>query len=493
MSLATGNAGVKVATVKLAAFLAALLIAFFSPVISVFSADISGTVLLPNGQPATWAQVALAIPGNTLDLMQAKMQSYTGAAKYVVVADSAGHFSLPTNENAWAIVAMNSAGCAQIERNDFTNGSAITLQPWGRIEGVLHIGTGLGTNNQVVLGSGPGARFFFELFAFQYMTDNDGKFVFTCVPAGTWNLSHGGESFWEGEKVVVKAGATNHVILGGNGRPVIGKILIPPTVTNPPNQATLPPSRAYVEFSDATTNQVFKFMVNAILYSTNHEGWAQMAADGSFRVEDITPGTWWLVADVLSCPTAGGMDTTMATAVRKFTMPEMAGGRSDEPLDLGAVEPVLVHSPQIGDLAPLFEVNTTDGGTFKLSSHRGQYVLLDFEPMHWRAQINEAVQAVWSACGTNRLAVLTLAVQPTGGDSGGFAAEAYPWPLANLRKIAWYEQKALRAAYGLQVDRSIEWDTNLPNVILVNPDGKIVAKGLHGEAIQAAVARFLKK
>jgi hypothetical protein len=84
-------------------------------------------------------------------------------------------------------------------------------------------------------------------------------------------------------------------------------------------------------------------------------------------------------------------------------------------------------------------------------------------------------------------------VQPTGGDTGGFTAEAYPWPLANLRKMAWYEQKALRAAYGLQVDRSIEWDTNLPNVLLVNPEGKIVAKDLKGDVIKAAVAAALDK
>ena len=347
--------------------------------LSLCAADITGTVVLRNGQPAAGAQVGLAVPGYSFDLLHARMQSYTGPSKFVVDADQAGHFSFPTNERAWAIVAMNEDGCTQIEKNDFENGSKIMLQQWARIEGVLRIGTGVGTNEQVVLGAPGASRFFFELDAFQDKTDRDGKFIFTCVPAGTWNISHGSEPFWDGEKVTVKVGETNHVIIGGTGRPVIGKLLIPATVTNPPARVMVARSGWMFVFPDSTTKWT-SHSINVTLYANNREHTAKMALDGTFRVEDVTPGTWWLLANILNDPKGGGSDTTMATAGKTFIVPEMSGGRSDEPLDLGTVEPVLARSPQIGEAAPVLgEVKTTDGGDIQICRHRGQYVLLDFE------------------------------------------------------------------------------------------------------------------
>jgi hypothetical protein len=463
---------------------------------SAFAADITGTVLLPNGQPAAGAQVALAVPNYPLYLLHAKMQLGGGSKDTLVLADERGHFSLPTNESAWAIVAMNEAGCAQVEKRDFENGSRIMLQPWARIEGILRIGTGVGTNIQVVLGSGPGARFFFELSAFQDRTDGSGKFVFTCVPPGIWNISHSGEPFWDGEKIVVKAGETNRVIIGGTGRPVIGKLLIPETVTNSPSRASLPPSRLYVKFSDSTTNNPFNYEVQATLYATNRELKAKMSLDGTFRVEDITPGTCWLLADILSFPAQGGSATTVATAGKEFIVPEMSGGRSDEPLNLGTVELTMIHSPQVGEAAPPLEVKTTDGKIFKLADHRGQYVLLDFELMDFGfGKTNQSVQSAWDAFGQNdRLAMLTLQMPYLSGTIVNLTGHEpqYSWPQARLYEVPWYESKPLRASYGLKTDR-IEMDSNLPAILLVGPDGKIVARDLHGEAIKTAITEALEK
>jgi len=66
-----------------------------------------------------------------------------------------------------------------------------------------------------------------------------------------------------------------------------------------------------------------------------------------------------------------------------------------QPLDLGTVEPVMAHSPQIGETAQPLEVKTEDGKTFKLADHRGQYVLLDFEPYNARMSQIRNVAAVW--------------------------------------------------------------------------------------------------
>ena len=109
-------------------------------------------------------------------------------------------------------------------------------------------------------------------------------------------------------------------------------------------------------------------------------------------------------------------------------VPEMPGGCNDEPLDLGTLEPVMVHAPQIGEAAPLLEVKTEDGGTFKLADHWGQYVLLDFEPLNSIYQDNQSVEVAWTTFGKNdRLAMLTLQVPPTTSYMNGPYKEC-PWP-----------------------------------------------------------------
>jgi hypothetical protein len=256
----------------------------------------------------------------------------------------------------------------------------------------------------------------------------------------------------------------------GTGRPVIGKMLLPSPMTNPASQ-----------------------MPRVMICDAHQEFAAQMSPDGTFRLGNVTPGTWYLLADILSFPKGGGNAITVATAGKTFVVPEMSSSHSNEPLDLGTIEPVVIHSPQIGEAAPILEVKTTDGGNFKLSDHRGQYVLLDFELMSFLDNTNQSVQAVWDAFGKNdRLAMLTLKVPLLSGVSVYFAGHEpqYSWPQAQLFEVPWYESKRLRASYGLQTDR-VDTEPNLPAIILVGTDGKIVAKDLHGDDIKAAVAKAL--
>ena len=75
---------------------------------------------------------------------------------------------------------------------------------------------------------------------------------------------------------------------------------------------------------------------------------------------------------------------------------------------------------------------------------------------------------------------------------GGFPdLKASPWPRAQLINTPWYEIRPLLLRFGLQCDRSIEADPNLPVVFLVGPDGTILARDLHGDAIKATLAEVL--
>ncbi len=435
-----------------------------------FAGDITGTVLLPNGQPAAGAQVALTVPGYQLELDQAKLREDSRHPGALVIAGPDGRFSLPSTQNADGIVAANQDGYAELRMQEFTNGATITLQRWGRIEGVLRIGTRLGTYEEVTLGNFLGGlSVFHNSKSYTTVTDSDGKFVFTCVPPGVRGVSHRGIR----ETFVVKSGETNHVTVGGTGRTVVGKLAVP------------------FEVGPGGTSDASKPFAAIMLEAPApdyHAIGGQIAPDGAFRVDDVPAGTWGFEAMVHRDKAGGGVELVCA-AGRTIVIPEMPGGRSDEPFDLGTVQPEMVHVPQIGETVPPFEGTTTDGGTFRLADQRGKYVLLDFETIFGYRE-SESIEATRASFGTNILAVLTMEVEPAGGYSILGNYEETPWPQTHLRDMPWYLQTPLRISLGLPVESS-EPDFDFQGCMLLGPDGKIVAKGLRGDAIKAAVAKAL--
>lgn len=67
-------------------------------------------------------------------------------------------------------------------------------------------------------------------------------------------------------------------------------------------------------------------------------------ADGAFRFDDVPAGDYQLFIQIKRTPPepiSGIVQPPIATARRDITVPEIPGGRSDDPLDIGviAVEP----------------------------------------------------------------------------------------------------------------------------------------------------------
>jgi len=430
------------------------------------SAGISGIVVLPNGQPAVGAQVGLVVSDDySLWLGHANLER-RGSAQLLVAAARDGRFSFPPTARVAGIVAVNEKGYGQVEPKDFTNDLKVILQPWGQVEGVLRVGNQMGANEEVHLSLfNRIGSLEFDYRAFDAMTDRDGKFVFTCVPPGVSCVFHKGI----GDRFTVKSGETNRITVGGTGRPVIGKLVVPPEVTNDAGS-----------FGGASLDTADRHMGD------------RMARDGTFRLDDVPAGTWTFEAEVLTNKTGGGVRLICAVG-RTVVVPEMSGGRSDVPLDLGLVEPMMVHAPRVGDLIPSFEVKTSDGKTFKLADYKGQYVLLDFEGYLQNHSETKSVRAAWASFGkSDHLTVLTLKVPPPGlYEIAGMVDEEFPWPQTDLTKMPPYLQAPFHVSFGLPYSNTYDGDTTLPAVFLLGPDGKIVGKDLHGDGIKAAVAQAL--
>ena len=386
-----------------------------------------------------------------------------------------------------------------------TNPSANGVE-FGRIEGVVRMGRQAVANETLTLRPTPASATNQDALVRQTITDDGGRYVFTGVPAGKWTISrsHGMRDIF-GISVLVEAGKTSRLDVGGKGRPVIGKVTLPAEILAGRDHVILPPSRLYLEFADTTNfQQQLKDprQLEVKLAGRGFSDQAQLSTDGTFRLEDVPAGTNWLTVEVLCFPARGGTGSNVASTSLRFVAPDMPGGRNDVPLDLGTFEPVMIHTPQAGETAALFEVETTNAGIFKLANHRGQYVLLDLEPLTGHDQWDTNLAGVWASFGTNPgLAMLTIEVPPTAGSSitaiimgeefGGTFRKPGPWPMASFLRVPFYEQLPLRAGYGLECDRSFAPGPNLPGVVLIGPDGKIVARDLHGDAIKAAVGKAL--
>ena len=102
----------------------------------------------------------------------------------------------------------------------------------------------------------------------------------------------------------------------------------------------------------------------------------KVTEDGSFRVDDVPAGTYrlttWLTSlAVFELNAASGR--RIANLEHFFTVPEMPGGRSDEPFDLGTVT-VSLRLPKPlsdGNVAPSIEFTTLEGKRLKLADYRG--------------------------------------------------------------------------------------------------------------------------
>jgi hypothetical protein len=222
-------------------------------------------------------------------------------------------------------------------------------------------------------------------------TDTNGHFVFEGVPPGEREVWHsvnlrpdktglsisdsmpihmGGRAVamrirpWAGQSqnmlVQVQAGQTSQITLGGTGRTVVGRIKANNSSQQIDWQKDVQTIRSKVSRPDAPKREDF---ASEAEYATAKEGWiagerefwlseagreAQrksrhymlvFATDGSFRINDVAPGTYWFNVGV-SDPSALGtsIDGKTIGSVQKDVIVPEASGNESSPVDLGAFE-----------------------------------------------------------------------------------------------------------------------------------------------------------
>jgi hypothetical protein len=261
----------------------------------------------------------------------------------IVKTDQDGKFTFEPMPEAHTVVATHQKGFAVAKTEQFSSSITLDLQPWGRIEGVLRVGSKPGANQRVALSTLiPASRPPGIDVRLTAVSDAEGKFTFPAVLPGDYRISLEAMGAAGSQSTIgtVRSGETCKVTLGGMGRPVIGSVVVMGIDSQ-------------IDWSRVGHSMVLKLPdaqvpsradLNAyVAWANTDEGrnWIRaqrqygfrIGPDGSFRVEDVEAGTYTM--NILVPPTAGHPMTPIRIEV---VVPEIPRGRSDTPFDLGVLK-----------------------------------------------------------------------------------------------------------------------------------------------------------
>lgn len=341
---------------------------------------VRGIVRSSDGQPVENARIILLAEHDQIQMhLPAQLQVEHTTVAGITQTDSQGQFALAPKLDMHDVIVSHATGFAQVPVADLKASGKITLQPWGRIEGVLKIGQSPAGNETVRL-----ENFYWRWIGWPTLmivrstiTDSDGRFSFEGVPPGDRKVSFSpklkdGKPSLSGSShhqlVAVKPGDTTTVALGGGGRTVVGRIstegISQPidwqrdvhTLTlrqNLPPEATAllrPDLTSATEYALATERSRQFWLSEAGIHAqrTERKYVLVFQPDGSFVVNDVLSGTYTLSVTPMKAArpmqTAGGGTVFPAfgmepigTANVEITMPEADGTTVQVPIDVGVI------------------------------------------------------------------------------------------------------------------------------------------------------------
>ena len=328
-----------------------------------------GSILTPDGKPAGGAQVVLAV-GQSGAILGRRKLMFRDQTLYRV-ADNEGRFHFDVVKDARLIIAVHQRGYGERDVDKLSQNRSIRLQPWGRIEGVLHSSGQILPNAKVCLWKRPWNPWTpaVTLYAdpFIVATDSNGRFVLEDVPPGYHALGHlfPGGMFETRATVLVNPGETTQIELGGKGRPVIGKVHTPKFETGfdfslssgelkvvRPKPADLPFTAWRKNFaSDEAYEQAAKLDgARRLAYWQSAQGlaaWQEALSytvlfdkDGTFHADDVPSGEYDLNVFLNADGQPGDRASPRPVGFLKVrvTIPDSGALKLDEPADLGTVE-----------------------------------------------------------------------------------------------------------------------------------------------------------
>ncbi|QEH38048.1 ECF RNA polymerase sigma factor SigE [Aquisphaera giovannonii] len=255
-----------------------------------------GKVLTPKNQAAAGARIAVGVEGSQISIRNGAFDEQSTYCKRAS-ADDVGRFSLPAQAGDFQLIILHPEGFACINSPaTWETVRLIRLEPWARLEGTFRIGPrpapGVPLDLYVppvrLAGAIKGAPNVF--WRHQAVTGPDGRFAFDHALPGrgtvgreiTLMADDGAAEATSSCKVGVDlpGGKTTHVDLGGTGRAIVGRL----ELTAGPGEK---PPWNFAEVASTPVPEARADLPSLM---------ATVAMDGRFRIDDVPPGRYRLVA-----------------------------------------------------------------------------------------------------------------------------------------------------------------------------------------------------
>jgi len=319
---------------------------------------LSGIIRLPDGSPAEGATVTLATKSYPVYLKDGRDEN--PQRHPTLKTGPEGRFAFPRQTDPAMILVEHEQGYARLPQEDLDSSHVVTLRPWGRVEGILKIGTQPGTFQMLRLSSGPMLRQRdprVNVRDDEAETDASGRFIFKRIISGEARIARltkirpGSQGMGPWVPFDVKPGATVHVEVGGTGRPVVGRVANMTGVDGSPVPVNIQLNLKLPKFEapQGLTREQRAEWAKAWRQTPAGKAFFQeceramhasypvkVEPDGSFRIENVTAGTYEWRA--YATGSAESNRQSWSVTPNTIIVPEIPGGRSDKPLGIGELE-----------------------------------------------------------------------------------------------------------------------------------------------------------
>ena len=328
------------------------------------AAEISQTLHASDGKPLADADMLVVNASSQIiiDDGAPTRQTYTLRTK----TDSDGHFRLPPQSGEYRLMVLHPQGFAELSPKDLGGTAPIVVPPWAAVEGIARVGSKPASGHTVV--AMPDEKDRQErgriTISSKSTVSDDGHFRIEHVVPGSVDVAFYVElastttsstyGYAQRQKFEAKAGQTARVELGGLGRPVVGRVVVPTALAGQINWTA---SRYDINSRLHLPGRVLPAdwkQMDAKAKAQWEEQWRQspdvrrydeelktrkyypvkLEPDGSFRVDDVQAGTYDFQVQAYD---GSSPLQLIGSAKQEFTVDPMPGGRSDQPLDIGSI------------------------------------------------------------------------------------------------------------------------------------------------------------